>query len=1542
MKNYLLFMLLLTCPILSGQVAFRHVTTAANTSAHITTLDHPQLNGKPDALLFILPNYNQNGAEAGGQNYQQNAGVWYNGSHWTIFNQNTKEPMPLNMTFNVMIAPAGNPNCFTFTVTEASKTNFVNGALIDHPATNGKTDAMLLVTQNWAGVYLDASQVTEYWKGKWSIFNNGYDDYYNGKTKDMRWQMPVGARFNVMVIENKTVPGFPNAQVFQHTAKRENIYKEGPITYLEPANLAGNKEVMLFATAYWGHADADRKYASQGGGPYNDGPLVASYDHPDDQWKHGKDTYWSLYNSNGKPMPEGAKMHVVAVRTNVEKFAGSSPATLVLNKLVYKSGDNIKCTLITNGKLQIEENKYVAYVSPGTKDVEVVQMVTKDKITFVPKKGIRVLKSGIVKKDDGVLRTVGGETIVAYYFIADEQKQAMDSALTFIADFAMIEGAVKESVVVVNADIRLSNNEKDQNGAVISGTLMAGHEMPIEVAAGQVIFNARTPADLKTFLEYAQGRLLGSIPMSQPDMGEMHLIEVNLNDIKLANLSMVRATWGPKDTLRGSNQEVLKLIQFCIQAQMEGFPVSPNPKFGFSNGDNNCDCPSELVNPVNLPGEILPEGFRLTFGAQGRQWIPAVWNFMAIWDKDREFVNVGVIDQGFNRNVDYGPAANAIPQCQVIYDNGIRVNCAENAAMGPPTVGNSGVFDPTWHGNAVWARIGGVLNNGPQTMDVPSTAGVAAQVARPVLVKIGGADAYAFGIATAIQAAVNNNAQVINISGGYPCRLLLNILGWGPNICSAGGRSEICAAVGPVIFGGASIACEATFRWWCPPCADNCQAGVATTMTAFIQGCISQIGLINPPDLMNDAIQFAKSRGVPVVASAGNIIRRSAFEGRLPNEVLNLIDLSENRMTVEDWQAVPAVLPDVICVGAADSKTYPTTVVGSPCARVNTTHPSGHPTPFWNTQVFGNRVDIWGPEDGFFIAPTVTTPAPAEGYVQALHECFNGTSSSAPFITGLIANAMAVNPFLNPRTTTLSALERSQIPTNIRNLLTGSAFQQANLPFEPSNRRRNLVNPMGFMLAANNFRNGGVPDLPRYDKMYNFNGNEPFDDSPDGAGRITGSLFSEQLTTGAIVHIPSASNNAPAITDKDFFSISVPATPGSPERFNMELVLTTPRGDRFGNLHVRGNGLQLISTTLVGSNEEAKIYRVNDLAESMLISVEGVAETDDNLYELKVMPLVRQGANNLIGCNNAPAVLPEGIYTIRLNINQKSLDAPDMFNVHLWDFHGGANQKWHIKPLIENGNQVHTILNMANGNFLGDNSLDGCDGADNGDRVFLTPARGWQIENSENGTFLLRSLCPEYQVLEGQRDCYHQNGCAIVFQQCATGTTNKWNIQRIADVITQHVQPQAVFNFCPQGVSGDFNGNGPWLTGDVTLRIAQDGREVEAVVNITARGTGSNLSVARGNFVRTIFTAPDNMRILLINSATRTDLNQVLVGGGRFEPFEGCDGGEHTLTPGGPVARILMVGDTGGYDISVDADCNCETRINRIDFNPLNITLAPR
>ena len=310
-----------------AQTAFRHVTASTNTQGHVTTLDHPQLNGNPNAIIFIMPNWNTGGGtNTAGVAYNENAGVWYNGSRWTIFNQKITALMPIGVTFNVLIAPAGNPNYFTVANTAENSANFANGFRIDHPATNNKPNALLLVTQNWSGVYNDDAPVTSYANGKWNIGNVRYMDYWYDNSKT-QYLMKLGSRFNVMVIENGVVPGFSNASAFKHIAGPSNIIPSGNnITFLDQASVNGNPNAMIFATSYWGHGDADRRDASQAGGPYNGGPIVARYDHPNDAWNY-RNGYWAIMNSNGAAMPDRAKINVVTVQ------GIATPTTIALNDI---------------------------------------------------------------------------------------------------------------------------------------------------------------------------------------------------------------------------------------------------------------------------------------------------------------------------------------------------------------------------------------------------------------------------------------------------------------------------------------------------------------------------------------------------------------------------------------------------------------------------------------------------------------------------------------------------------------------------------------------------------------------------------------------------------------------------------------------------------------------------------------------------------------------------------------------------------------------------------------------------------------------------------------------------------------------------------------------------------------------------------------------------------------------------------------------------------------------------------------------------------
>ncbi|MBK8280014.1 MAG: hypothetical protein IPK94_07805 [Saprospiraceae bacterium] len=324
MKNYILFVLFwsLTCTAIDGQDVYRHETTFENTSRYFTKLNHTNLNDHPEAIIFIMPNWNTNGAGVTGMDYDQNAGVWYDtrDSVWTIFNQDTTQDLKKGVTFNVLIAPPGDKHYFKVKATQGSiaANGFPNGFVIDADATNNKTNAFILVTQNRDSVFNNNSPIVHYANGNWRISNNGYLAYYNGLTTETNSFMLKGARFNVMVIEDHVVSGFANALAFKHIADIPNTYNLDPGhgTFLNNQYINGLTDRLIFAIPYWGHGAQDQTNDSSGGGPYNEGPIMVRYDHPDDQWNY-REEKWSIFNTNYYPLPfcpSGAKFHIVAIK----------------------------------------------------------------------------------------------------------------------------------------------------------------------------------------------------------------------------------------------------------------------------------------------------------------------------------------------------------------------------------------------------------------------------------------------------------------------------------------------------------------------------------------------------------------------------------------------------------------------------------------------------------------------------------------------------------------------------------------------------------------------------------------------------------------------------------------------------------------------------------------------------------------------------------------------------------------------------------------------------------------------------------------------------------------------------------------------------------------------------------------------------------------------------------------------------------------------------------------------------------------------------
>jgi hypothetical protein len=156
-------------------------------------------------------------------------------------------------------------------------------------------------------------------------------------------------------------------------------------------------------------------------------------------------------------------------------------------------------------------------------------------------------------------------------------------------------------------------------------------------------------------------------------------------------------------------------------------------------------------------------------------------------------------------------------------------------------------------------------------------------------------------------------------------------------------------------------------------------------------------------------------------------------------------------------------------------------------------------------------------------------------------------------------------------------------------------------------------------------------------------------------------------------------------------------------------------------------------------------------------------------------------------------------------------------------------------------------------------------------------------------------------------------------------------------------------NLCPYKLvagDGEYGGHGPQVKGDVKLAIDGSGNQVQATITFSARETTADWSEVRGSWTVNVGErAPAGFKYSAIVGASSGRFDQTLVGGGRNEVTEGCDGGEHevsVVSGDRPFARMVVVGDTGGGDISGDANCNCDTRVSSIELAPIQLTLRRR
>ncbi|MFH1195050.1 MAG: T9SS type A sorting domain-containing protein [bacterium] len=268
----------------SNPNGFIHTTDASNINSHLTYITNPLLDGNPDAVFLVTPNWNPGGV--GGTYNDHSIGIWFDGIQWTIFNQDFAA-MPENASFNIFVMKNSTEAIIHTSTVSNTSTNYT---LIDHPQLNGNPNAQIYTTQNWnpLGVYNAASTGVWYSNSaqKWSIFN-----------EDNISPLPEGASFNVYF-------GSPQ---FVHTAAANNLQSD--LTLIDHPLLNNNDAAFLFVTHNYNPDGAASNYHNKAIGVYDNGNA------------------WGIYNQDATEMPEGITFNVAIAPLSDNVFRHTTNAT---------------------------------------------------------------------------------------------------------------------------------------------------------------------------------------------------------------------------------------------------------------------------------------------------------------------------------------------------------------------------------------------------------------------------------------------------------------------------------------------------------------------------------------------------------------------------------------------------------------------------------------------------------------------------------------------------------------------------------------------------------------------------------------------------------------------------------------------------------------------------------------------------------------------------------------------------------------------------------------------------------------------------------------------------------------------------------------------------------------------------------------------------------------------------------------------------------------------------------------------------------------
>jgi hypothetical protein len=198
-------------------------TTSDNSTLDSTYLDNPNLNGNPNARVYVTPNWSYNGTNTYDNHH---IGVWYDFAvgRWAIFNEDQAQ-MPANASFNVLTNSA--TNSYFFTVTSSS------GNISGDGVETGITDPNLIVLA-----------IHYYTPGNFN--NHGLGVWYNGS----QWLIFNEDQASMATGESFFVVDQPAASI-DTIAQVTGSNQDGDSVILNDSAFNGNPSKLLFVMPNW-------------------------------------------------------------------------------------------------------------------------------------------------------------------------------------------------------------------------------------------------------------------------------------------------------------------------------------------------------------------------------------------------------------------------------------------------------------------------------------------------------------------------------------------------------------------------------------------------------------------------------------------------------------------------------------------------------------------------------------------------------------------------------------------------------------------------------------------------------------------------------------------------------------------------------------------------------------------------------------------------------------------------------------------------------------------------------------------------------------------------------------------------------------------------------------------------------------------------------------------------------------------------------------------------------------------------------------------